>query len=645
MSKKFRRKKKNLKLIIFLMLLLCTSLGYAIYTQELVINGNISGSADFRVYFAEAWIKHSNSEEDHTDTPNGKDEAEIGSGTVEINTSAGADTVTFDVTLNYPGDKVLIGTRIKNESSMRVKLNDFLVTKSVDIPDITISYLPLDTTTEKLDPNGECIYEFVVEWVAGSSDTNPGPVRFDIELDYEQDPDPAPTPVKPSHDHGEGEMYTAYFDANGGEVLQSFKNITHGQMYGMLPTPTRGDYEFLGWYTAVDGGTQVTAGDIVTVENDITLYAKWNYVGHSIMIIASVEPTCTEVGNIAHYKCTSCNRLYSDEEGTTEITDIEIPALGHDFEEEYTIDVEATCTEAGEKSRHCSRCIARTDITEIPMLAHTVEEYTLTTAAACETAGVESGVCEVCSTPVTRSVSALGHDFAVENEDGTYLKSEATCTANGVYYKSCSRCSTSSNGYTNTTFTTDKLPHTYTAQSQTETYLKQSAQCSGTGVQGQYYYKCANCTASSKGDTNTYYSTGTVAHNYNSKTTTSTYSKSSATCQAAATYYYKCQWCTAKGSSYYSSGSKADHSYTANCTGCSGNGYSWISANANWYYCYKGGHCIAISSCSTHGTSGLAGGYRAIKYCSKCGKSGSLYYPYSNKGSGKQCKWCGTAKK
>ena len=88
------------------------------------------------MYFAEAWIKHSSLEEDHTDTPNGKDEAEIGSGTVNINTAQGADRVRFNVTLNHPGDKVLIGTKIKNESTIRVKLNDFLVTKSVDIPDI-----------------------------------------------------------------------------------------------------------------------------------------------------------------------------------------------------------------------------------------------------------------------------------------------------------------------------------------------------------------------------------------------------------------------------------------------------------------------------------------------------------------------------
>ena len=289
MRKKYRSKKTSNKLIILLVAILFVSLGYALYSQQLEINGIISGSARFKVYFAEAWIKHSSSEEDHTDTPHGDNEAEIASGTVNINTSAGADKVQFNVTLNCPGDKVLIGTRIKNESSMRVKLNDFLVTKSVDIPDIVMNYIPLSTTTEKLDPDGECIYEFVVEWVSTSSETNPGPVRFDIELDYEQDPDPAPPVVNPSHDHGEGEIYTAYFDANGGTVSQTLKNITHGQMYGALPTPRKTNNKFLGWYTSVDGGTQITESDVVSIESDITLYAKWDEVVETYACTKSVK--------------------------------------------------------------------------------------------------------------------------------------------------------------------------------------------------------------------------------------------------------------------------------------------------------------------------------------------------------------------
>ena len=43
-------------------------------------------------------------------------------------------------------------------------------------------------------------------------------------------------------------------------------------------------------------------------------------------------------------------------------------ALGHEFNEEFTIDKEPTFDELGSKSKHCTRCEAKTDITSIPML-------------------------------------------------------------------------------------------------------------------------------------------------------------------------------------------------------------------------------------------------------------------------------------
>ena len=48
-----------------------------------------------------------------------------------------------------------------------------------------------------------------------------------------------------------------------------------GQALGTLPTPTRPHYNFLGWYTAVTGGDEVTASTVYTVAQDRTLYARW----------------------------------------------------------------------------------------------------------------------------------------------------------------------------------------------------------------------------------------------------------------------------------------------------------------------------------------------------------------------------------
>ena len=58
---------------------------------------------------------------------------------------------------------------------------------------------------------------------------------------------------------------------------QTFNSIIapYGQAYGTLPTPTRDGYDFVGWFTANVGGTQVTSTTVVTNENDHNLYARW----------------------------------------------------------------------------------------------------------------------------------------------------------------------------------------------------------------------------------------------------------------------------------------------------------------------------------------------------------------------------------
>lgn len=51
-------------------------------------------------------------------------------------------------------------------------------------------------------------------------------------------------------------------------------------------------------------------------------------IHNNIVKVEAKEPTCTENGNIEHYKCTDCGKLFSDAKGTTVITteDVVIPA-------------------------------------------------------------------------------------------------------------------------------------------------------------------------------------------------------------------------------------------------------------------------------------------------------------------------------
>lgn len=72
--------------------------------------------------------------------------------------------------------------------------------------------------------------------------------------------------------------YTVTWNANGGTVSPASVTKTHGATLGTLPTPIRNSiaeysYTFAGWFTAVTGGTQITAS--TTVTKDVTYYAHW----------------------------------------------------------------------------------------------------------------------------------------------------------------------------------------------------------------------------------------------------------------------------------------------------------------------------------------------------------------------------------
>ena len=84
------------------------------------------------------------------------------------------------------------------------------------------------------------------------------------------------------------------FDPNGGSVGTTTKTVTYGSTYGTLPTPTRTNYTFDGWYTAKTGGTRVSTSTKVTTFGAHTLYAHWTGKKSTVTFDAnggSVSPT------------------------------------------------------------------------------------------------------------------------------------------------------------------------------------------------------------------------------------------------------------------------------------------------------------------------------------------------------------------
>ena len=101
---------------------------------------------------------------------------------------------------------------------------------------------------------------------------------------------------------------TVAFDANGGSVSPASKQYTVGLAYGTLPTPTRTNWDFVGWFTAKTGGAMVTSGTLAA-ESVTTLFARWEKTLQSISISGASSVVS---GSSGTYVCTA---TWSD--GTT----------------------------------------------------------------------------------------------------------------------------------------------------------------------------------------------------------------------------------------------------------------------------------------------------------------------------------------
>ena len=185
----------------------------------------------------------------------------------------------------------------------------------------------------------------------------------------------------------------------------------------------------------------------------------------------TTEPTCTEEG-VKTFQCMVCGKTKTEA----------VAALGHNWNEDFTVDKESTCEETGLKSIHCKRCDEKKDETTIPAkghvkgevkienatestceeggsydevvyctvcnkelsrntvkteaLGHKWNEGKITTQPTCTEEGVKTFQCMVCGKTKTEAVAALGHNW---NEDFTVDK-ESTCEETGLKSIHCKRC-------------------------------------------------------------------------------------------------------------------------------------------------------------------------------------------------------------
>ncbi len=191
-------------------------------------------------------------------------------------------------------------------------------------------------------------------------------------------------------------------------------------------------------------------------ENDLFIEA----LGHAETHVLAKEPNCTENGNVEHWYCENCEKYFSDEALTTEISaNVAIRPATHN-EVLWTGAVSPTCTKEGNSEFwHCRSCdkyfsdralkneISLSD-TVIGNVGHSVT-YVARVEATCTTTGVrEHYLCANCKksyttvdcsvelAPADRVIDAPGH-IAEELPHETVA---STCTQNGYLIFKCKNC-------------------------------------------------------------------------------------------------------------------------------------------------------------------------------------------------------------
>lgn len=175
---------------------------------------------------------------------------------------------------------------------------------------------------------------------------------------------------------------------------------------------------------------------------------------HSLTHHAALSPTCKNDGTIEYWECTGCEKLFSDEAATTEITleQTIAPATGdHDWGE-WRNSSAASCTAEGSRYRTCKVCGEREE-EAVAATGHTL----VSTPAKAQTCGAAGNIaywyCASCGKYFSDEVGATEITFEQtvlpatgEHDWDEWQLSYTDCTSGGTQTHACKTCGASESG-------------------------------------------------------------------------------------------------------------------------------------------------------------------------------------------------------
>lgn len=151
--------------------------------------------------------------------------------------------------------------------------------------------------------------------------------------------------------------------------------------------------------------------------------------GHTIVIAQGKAATCTTDGLTEGKHCSVCKTVLVPQEV--------IPA-SHNWEEDFTIDKEPSCTTEGRKSIHCKKCGETKDEQVIPATGHDFTEWETIEETSCTKEGITQRRCKICGFTETKKLDKKAHEWGTEYT----VDQPATFAADGSKSIHCKNCET-----------------------------------------------------------------------------------------------------------------------------------------------------------------------------------------------------------
>lgn len=249
-----------------------------------------------------------------------------------------------------------------------------------------------------------------------------------------------------------------FIDQTDNSVIEMRYPVYYGDAITMPADPVKGfdsnyHYRFHSWQPSESGD------DITFVSKNMIIYATFDKIAHTYTD-TQLPSNCTTQAGVLH-KC-SCGYEYVEYSGSV--------GTEHSLETEWTIDIAPTCTSAGSKSYHCTRCSYRDSVTEIPALGHDLVYQGVVISPGCENDGAEVSECQRCGYDNYTIIPSGNHNW-------TEQVVAPTCTSSGYTIKTCSIC-----GDEDIVSFVDPIAHTYVEN--TDEYIAPT--CTGLGKKVSY---------------------------------------------------------------------------------------------------------------------------------------------------------------